>query len=107
MSVLTVVNLVVFAGLLSFIFSLSKKKVGLSKLVLLGLLIGTVFGAYLQIFFGTEHRVSQETVEWTNIVANSFVNLLRMIIIPLILVTMIAAVLKVDRMTILLDTAGV
>ena len=97
MSVLTVVNLVVFAGLLSFIFSLSKKKVGLSKLVLLGLLIGTVFGAYLQIFFGTEHRVSQETVEWTNIVANSFVNLLRMIIIPLILVTMIAAVLKVDE----------
>ena len=41
--------------------------------------------------------VSQETIEWTNIVANSFVNLLRMIIIPLILVTMIAAVLKVSE----------
>ena len=97
MSFLTIFNLVIFAGLLSFIFQLSKREIGLSKLVLLGLVIGTVFGAYLQIFFGTDHRVSHETIEWTNIVANSFVNLLRMIIIPLILVTMIAAVLKVDE----------
>ena len=97
MSFLTIVNLVIFTGLLSFIFQLNKKKMSLSKQVLLGLLIGTIFGAYLQIFFGAENRVSQETIEWTNIVANSFVNLLRMIIIPLILVTMIAAVLKVDE----------
>ena len=97
MSFLTIFNLVIFAGLLSFIFQLSKREIGLSKLVLLGLVIGTVFGAYLQIFFGTDNRVSHETIEWTNIVANSFVNLLRMIIIPLILVTMIAAVLKVDE----------
>ena len=97
MSFLTVVNLVIFTGLLSFIFQLNKRKMSLSKQVLLGLLIGTLFGAYLQIFFGAENRVSQETIEWTNIVANSFVNLLRMIIIPLILVTMIAAVLKVDE----------
>ena len=97
MSFLTIVNLVIFTGLLSFIFQLNKKKMSLSKQVLLGLLIGTLFGAYIQIFFGAENRVSQETIEWTNIVANSFVNLLRMIIIPLILVTMIAAVLKVDE----------
>ena len=97
MSFLTIFNLVIFTGLLSFIFQLSKREIGLSKLVLVGLGIGTVFGAYLQIFFGTDHRVSHETIEWTNIVANSFVNLLRMIIIPLILVTMIAAVLKVDE----------
>ena len=97
MSFLTIVNLVIFTGLLSFIFQLNKKKMSLSKQVLLGLFIGTIFGAYLQIFFGAENRVSQETIEWTNIVANSFVNLLRMIIIPLILVTMIAAVLKVDE----------
>ena len=97
MSFLTIVNLVIFTGLLSFIYQLNKKKMSLSKQVLLGLLIGTIFGAYLHIFFGAENRVSQETVEWTNIVANSFVNLLRMMIIPLILVTMIAAVLKVDE----------
>ena len=52
MSFLTIFNLVIFAGLLSFIFQLSKREIGLSKLVLLGLVIGTVFGAYLQIFSG-------------------------------------------------------
>ena len=97
MSILTIFNLVIFTALLSFLYQLSKKKIGLSKLVLCGLLIGTAFGTYLQIFFGVDHQVSIETIEWTNIVANSFVNLLRMIIIPLILVTMIAAVIKVEE----------
>ncbi|NKB35108.1 MAG: cation:dicarboxylase symporter family transporter [Pseudomonadales bacterium] len=97
MSTLTIVNLVIFTALLSFLYQLSKKELGLSKLVLAGLVIGTLFGTYLQIVFGPEHEVSRQTIEWTNIVANSFVNLLRMIIIPLILVTMIAAVLKVDE----------
>ena len=97
MPALAIVNLVIFAALLSFIYQLSKKELGLSTLVLVGLVVGTLFGTYLQIVFGREHVVSQETIEWTNIVANSFVNLLRMIIIPLILVTMIAAVLKVSE----------
>ena len=97
MSALAIVNLVVFAALLSFLFQLSKRGFGFSKLVLIGLVLGTFFGAYLQVIFGPGHEVSQETIEWTNVVANSFVNLLRMIIIPLILVTMIAAVLKVDE----------
>ena len=86
MSILTIFNLVIFTALLSFLYQLSKKKVGLSKLVLCGLLVGTVFGSYLQVFFGVDHQVSLETIEWTNLVANSFVNSLRMIIIPLILV---------------------
>ena len=97
MSALAIVNLVVFADLLSFLFQLSKRGFGFSKLVLIGLVLGTLFGTYLQVIFGPGHEVSQETIEWTNVVANSFVNLLRMIIIPLILVTMIAAVLKVDE----------
>ena len=97
MSALAIVNLVIFAALLSFLFQLSKKDMGLSKLVLVGLVLGTFFGTYLQIVFGPGHEVSRETIEWTNVVANSFVNLLRMIIIPLILVTMVAAVSKVDE----------
>ena len=97
MSALAIVNLVIFAALLSFLFQLSKKDMGLSKLVLVGLVLGTFFGTYLQFVFGPGHEVSRETIEWTNVVANSFVNLLRMIIIPLILVTMVAAVLKVDE----------
>ena len=47
MSFLTIFNLVIFVGLLSFIFQLSKREIGLSKLVLVGLVVGTVFGLSL------------------------------------------------------------
>ena len=75
MSALAIVNLVVFTALLSFLYQLSKKELGLSRLVLVGLVLGTLFGTYLQVVFGPGHQVSQETIEWTNVVANGFVNL--------------------------------
>jgi len=69
----------------------------LSRRVLTGLVAGTLFGFYLQIVFGYSGAVTEQTLEWTNVIANSYVNLLRMIIMPLILITMIAAVLKVEE----------
>ena len=45
MSALAIVNLVVFAALLSFLFQLSKRGFGFSKLVLIGLVLGTLFGS--------------------------------------------------------------
>lgn len=97
MSALAIVNLVIFAALMSFLYQLTKRDVGLSRRVLLGLILGTVFGFYLQLVYGFTGAVTQQTLEWTNVIANSYVNLLRMIIMPLILITMIAAVLKVEE----------
>lgn len=97
MSALAIVNLVIFAALLSFLYQLTKRDVGLSRRVLLGLILGTIFGFYLQLAYGFTGVVTEQTLEWTNVIANSYVNLLRMIIMPLILITMIAAVLKVEE----------
>jgi L-cystine uptake protein TcyP (sodium:dicarboxylate symporter family) len=41
--------------------------------------------------------VVQSTLEWTNVIGNVYVNLLLLIIMPLVLITMIAAVLKVEE----------
>jgi hypothetical protein len=97
MTLPAIVNLMLFTAILSFLFQLAKKDVGLSKRVFLGLILGTVLGFFLQIAYSANEVVMQETLEWTNVVANTYVNLLRMMIIPLILITMIAAVLKVDE----------
>ncbi|MGI9228285.1 MAG: cation:dicarboxylate symporter family transporter, partial [Gammaproteobacteria bacterium] len=67
---------------------------------------GTVFGFYLQFMFGFSSQVSAETLEWTNVIANGYVNLLRMIIMPLVLITMIAAVLKVQKIKTLGKVGG-
>lgn len=96
MNMLAIVNLVIFAALLSFLFQMAKRDMSLSRRTLLGLVIGSIFGFYLQIAFGSSEVIS-ETLEWTNMVANSYVNLLRMIIMPLVLITMLAAVMKAEE----------
>ena len=97
MSALAIFNLIFFAEMLSFLYQLTKNDTSLSRRVLTGLVAGTLFGFYLQIVFGYSGAVTEQTLEWTNVIANSYVNLLRMIIMPLILITMIAAVLKVEE----------
>lgn len=96
MSMLAILNLVIFTALLGFLFQMTKRGMSLSRRTLLSLVVGSVFGFYLQIAFGGSEVVPQ-TLEWTNMVANSYVNLLRMIIMPLVLITMLAAVMKVDE----------
>ena len=97
MSMYAIINLVLFTALLSFLYQLTKLEMSLSRRVLAGLVAGSLFGFYLQIVFGYSSEVASETLEWTNVVANSYVNLLRMIITPLVLITMIASVLKVEE----------
>ena len=101
MSAMALFNLVLFAALIGFLYQLWRRGMGLSRRVLIGLVAGTVYGFYLQFVFGasggTGAEVTSQTIEWTNIVANGYVNLLRLIIMPLVLVMMIAAVLKVQE----------
>ncbi len=97
MSAYSILNLVLFTALLSLLFQLARRETSLSRRVLAGLVAGSIFGFYLQFAFGYSADVTNETLEWTNVIANSYVNLLRMIIMPLILITMIAAVLRVEE----------
>jgi L-cystine uptake protein TcyP (sodium:dicarboxylate symporter family) len=96
MSLYTVLNLAAFAGLLFIVHMAGRNKSSLSRRVFTGLLLGLAFGFVLQMLYGSGTDVMTETLNWTNLVGDSYVRLLRMIIMPLILVTMIAAVLKMD-----------
>ena len=97
MSAYSILNLVLFTALVSLLFQLARRETSLSRRVLAGLVAGSIFGFYLQFAFGYSAEVTNQTLEWTNVIANSYVNLLRMIIMPLILITMIAAVLRVEE----------
>ena len=52
MPVMAPINLLIFAALLVLLVSLAQSGVGLSRRVLLGLVLGSVFGFYLQFGFG-------------------------------------------------------
>ncbi|MDQ2194507.1 MULTISPECIES: L-cystine transporter [unclassified Vibrio] len=97
MSVAAIAALAVFIGILFFLFGQQKKSHTLSRLVLLGLILGSAFGLALQVVFGEGHVAIKETLGWVNVVGNGYVGLLKMVIMPLVLVSMIAAVVKLDK----------
>ncbi|MEQ8952996.1 MAG: cation:dicarboxylase symporter family transporter [Gammaproteobacteria bacterium] len=97
MSAISIINLILFAALLSMLFQFARNEIGLSRRVLIGLVAGTLFGFYLQLVFGVGAEVTNQTLQWTNVIGDTYVNLLRMIIIPLVLITMMASVLRVEE----------
>lgn len=97
MSVAAIAALAVFIGVLFFLFGQQKKSHTLSRLVLLGLILGSAFGLALQVVLGEGHVAIKETLGWVNVVGNGYVGLLKMVIMPLVLVSMIAAVVKLDK----------
>jgi len=94
MSVYVFVNLAVFAGLMLLLARLGGRHFTLSRRILSGLLAGVAFGLALQLAYGGAPAVIADTLTWTNVVGSAYVNLLRMIIMPLVLVMMIAAVVR-------------
>ena len=96
MSIYVILNLAVFAGLILALATLRAKS--LSRRILAGLAAGVVYGLALQ-FLYADGGVIAGTLEWTNVVGGAYVSLLRMIIIPLVLVMMIAAVVRMEEVS--------
>ena len=94
MNYFVLINLLVFAGIVVFLTRFRRPAFSLSQQILAGLAAGVIFGLALQFaYIGNPDAISG-TLEWTNVIGSSYVNLLRMIIMPLVLVMMIAAVVR-------------
>jgi len=87
-----VVNLLLFVAFIAVLARLRKPRYSLSQQILAGLVAGVVFGFFLQ--FAYDEAVIAGTLEWTNVVGTTYINLLRMIIMPLVLIMMISAVVR-------------
>ena len=94
MNILVVINLAVFIGLIVFLARLGGPDTSLSRKILAGLGVGVAFGLVLQFAYSGNPDVIKETLTWTNVVGTSYINLLRMVIMPLVLIMMIAAVIR-------------
>jgi len=91
---LLLVNLLSFAALCYLLYRLRCRGWPLSRQILAGLVAGAVYGVGLQVAWSGRADLLTDTLQWTGIVASGYVSLLRMIIMPLVLVMMVAAVLK-------------
>jgi L-cystine uptake protein TcyP (sodium:dicarboxylate symporter family) len=97
MSFLTATGVLIFIALLFALFKLKKPETSLAKQVFVALILGVVFGFLLQIVHGGDLSAISPTLTWTDLPGDIYVALLRMIIMPLVLVTMIAAVVKLHQ----------
>ena len=94
MSFAAIANLVVFVLLAGVLFNFRKPRLTLGRQILLGLLLGAGYGLALQFLYGSGDAAVTETLTWTNVVATGYISLLKMVIMPLVLVMMIAAVVR-------------
>ena len=94
MSFAAIANLVVFVLLAGVLFNFRKPRLTLGRQILLGLLLGAGYGLALQFLYGSGDAAVKETLTWTNVVASGYISLLKMVIMPLVLVMMIAAVVR-------------
>ncbi|MEQ8484194.1 MAG: cation:dicarboxylase symporter family transporter [Pseudomonadales bacterium] len=106
MSLYVVLNLAVFAGLILLLARLRGTAFSLSQRILAGLVAGVVYGLLLQLFYADNAEAIAGTLEWTDVVGSGYVNLLRMIITPLVLVMMVAAVVRMGEVAALGKIGG-
>ena len=101
-----IANLVVFVIVIVLLARLRRFDMPLSRQILAGLIAGVVFGFALQLVYSGNPDAIQGTLEWTNVVGSSYVNLLKMIIMPLVLVMMISAVVRMKELVVLGKIGG-
>ncbi|MGI9261588.1 MAG: L-cystine transporter [Woeseiaceae bacterium] len=106
MSPLVIVNLAAFVGIMVFLSRFRRPRYSLSRQVLMGLFAGLAFGFGMQLLYSGNPDVMAGTLEWTNVVGTTYVNLLKMIIMPLVLVMMIAAVVRMREVAALGKIGG-
>lgn len=106
MSILIVINLTVFLGVIGLLTRLRGPAFSLSRQVFAGLIAGLICGFALQFLYSNNPDVLVGTLKWTNVVGTTYVNLLKMIVMPLILVMMIAAVVKMREVAALGKIGG-
>jgi len=94
MSIQLILNLAIALAVCALLYLMQQRHVSFTKRVFTGLGLGVVLGAAFQAVYGTGAPVIAATGEYLNVVGEGYVKLLQMVIMPLIMVSIIQAILK-------------
>lgn len=89
---LIILNIVVMLVMVGVLYYMQSKFVSFSKRVFTGLGMGIMFGLILQFVYDPSSEVIKMSTDWFNIIGNGYVSFLKMIIMPLIMVSIISAI---------------
>jgi hypothetical protein len=95
-TIAVVVNLAVFAGVVAWLARRQLRGAKLSSNVLVALVAGVALGAAAQAVYGLGSPVIQGTIPWVGVIGGGYVRLLQMVIAPLVLISILAAVTRLS-----------
>ena len=91
-----VINIIIMLIMLFVLNKMSRIQVKFSRRVFTALGVGILFGAILQLIFKTDSEVVKQTANWIGIVGNGYVSFLKMIVMPLVMVSIIQAITNLE-----------
>ncbi len=98
-SFIPVLFIVLMIGLFFIIRQMEKKKVNFSKRMITATILGLVLGIVIQIAAGFPQDIESivwinETVKWYSLVGSGFMDLLKMLVVPLIFLSIIRVIIN-------------
>ncbi len=96
MSLSILINLLIASAFLGVLFWMHQRDWSFTKRVFSALGFGIILGAAFQAWYGLGSEVIKETNIWLDVVGTGYVKLLQMVVIPLIMVSIIGAILKIN-----------
>ena len=94
MGLFVMLNIVVMLGMIYYLFRLQNQYMKFTSRVFIALGMGTAYGLALHFIYGSGSEVIATSNEYFDIVGRGYVQLLRMIVTPLVMVSIITAILK-------------
>ncbi|ACH93658.1 L-cystine transporter [Borrelia duttonii] len=92
-----ILNVTITFILIGFLYFLRKKHISFTKRILIALGLGIIFGTLIKYCYESNPTIIQETIQWTNIIGIGYIRLIKMMVIPLILVSIISAIIKLTN----------
>lgn len=90
----TLINLTLAVAMCALLHSLQRRHATFSVRVFAGLGLGVVSGTAMHLFYGVQSPVITNTNLYLDIVGTGYVKLLQMIVMPLIMVSIVGAIVK-------------
>ena len=100
------INIVAILILVYILYYMQRKHVSFGIRVMTGLILGIVFGGALQSIFGGSSDVIKQSNSWFDVIGSGYVRLLKMIVMPLIIVSITSAITNLKDIKLLSRVGG-
>src|SRR5690625_2110330 len=94
---LVLINVIVLFLFIGILFYMQRKHFSFSKRVFVGLGLGILLGALLQVIYSVDSEIIANTTDWYNLVGRGYIRLLMLIVIPLVMISIIQSIINLEK----------